>query len=318
MVRKPSSDAKHELKECAFFHRLRLRILTTGIVELPQIYYHTNMAFNIDTDIDTVSEKWLKGFVHRMEKENGIFAGLDEGNRVIKLSPTMVVKCGYGVTAQEAAAQAFAYQHLDSSIVRIPRVHRFFHDGPHAFGSWGYLFMEYIEGWSLDDLDLQVYTDLIPRIAIIIAHMESMISEIPGPPGGGRPEGYLWSDEGARTEFHSAEELNTWLNKRLSTQNTSIDITSEKLVFCHMDLCRRNMIMLPDRTICLLDFGFAGFYPRCFEVVTLDFLTTEDVGYTSQLRQRLIEELEFTDKEKEYLALLHRVRAIQARFPSAL
>jgi len=158
----------------------------------------------------------------------------------------------------------------------------------------------------------------MPQIAIIIAHMESIISETLGPLGGGRPKGYLWSDEGARAEFHSAEELNTWLNKRLTMQNTSIDVTSEKLVFCHMDLCRRNMIMLPDRTICLLHFRFAGFYPRCFEVVTLDFLMTEDVAYTDQLRQRLIEELEFTDKEKKYLTLLHRIRAIQARFPTAL
>ncbi len=142
---------------------------------------------------------------------------------------------------------------------------------------------------SLEDLDLQVYTDLIPLIAIIFAHMERMINEIPRPPGGGKPEGYLWSDESARAQFHSTEELNTWLNKRLATQNTSNDITPEKLVFCHVDLCRRNMIMLPNRTICLLDFGFVGFYPRCLEVVTLDLLTTEDVGYTSQPRQRLIE-----------------------------
>lgn len=276
------------------------------------------MAFNIDADIDTMSNEWLEGFVRRMEEENGIFAGLHEGNRLIKLSPTMVVKCGYGVTAQEAAAQTFAHQHFDHSIVKIPRVHRFFHSSPCAFGSCGYLFMDYIEGWSLEDLDLQVHADLIPRIATIIAHIECMTSDIPGPPGGGRPEGYLWSDEGARTEFHSVEELNTWLNARLAMQDKSIDITSEKLVFCHMDLCRRNMVMLPDRTICLLDFGFAGFYPRCFEVVTLDFLTTEGVEYTRQLQRRLMEVLKFTDNEKDYLALLHRVRTIQARFPSAL
>lgn len=44
------------------------------------------------------------------------------GNLVIKVSGEIAVKCGYGVTS----AEAVSYHHLDSSIVRVPRVYRFF------------------------------------------------------------------------------------------------------------------------------------------------------------------------------------------------
>jgi hypothetical protein len=78
------------------------------------------------------------------------------------------------------------------------------------------------------------------------------------------------------------------------------------------------MIMLPDRTICLVDFGFAGFFPRFFEFVSLDYLNPRDAEYTGPLREALRRELDLTEKEERLITLMHRIVAVQLRFTYAL
>ncbi|KAF2420969.1 hypothetical protein EJ08DRAFT_702309 [Tothia fuscella] len=270
----------------------------------------------MEFDINTTSETELKSLVQQKKLEYGVLAGRDEGTQVIKISDDIVVKWG-SLTASEVATQEFAYRNFDSTICRVPKVYRYFHDALDQSFSRGYLFMEYLNGWVLDDLDLAIHTDIIPRVTSIISHLQSFSSDVPGPLEKGRPRGYIWSDDGARTVFHSTQELNTWLNKRLEIHKKTIDITSEELVFCHMDLCRRNMIMLPDRTICLVDFGFAGFYPRFFELVSLNYLNPCDAELTPPLRESSERVLKITKKEKEMMQLMHRVVAVQLRFPYA-
>ncbi len=50
------------------------------------------------------------------------------GNSVLKLSDTVAVKFGNGVTKYEADSQEKAYQVLDHDIVRVPKVYDFFED----------------------------------------------------------------------------------------------------------------------------------------------------------------------------------------------
>lgn len=42
-----------------------------------------------------------------------------------------------------------------------------------------------------------------------------------------------------------------------------------KLVMCHLDIAPRNLMLLPDGSLCFLDWAFAGFYPSIFEIYTL-------------------------------------------------
>jgi hypothetical protein len=176
--------------------------------------------------------------------------------------------------------------------------------------------MEYLLGWTLDDLDLDIHTDVIPRIAKVIAHLGGIAggAQVPGPVGGGKPQGYLWSDFGSRTIFRSIDDMNTWLNKRLALRDKSIDLTSQKLVFCHLDLSRRNMIMLPDRSICLVDFGCAGYFPRFFELVSLFHLNPRDAEYTEPLLQAVTKQLDLSEEEQSLAALMHEVVAVNLRF----
>ncbi len=63
--------------------------------------------------------------------------------------------------------------------------------------------MEYISGQLLQNLDLKVKVDIIPRIAKIIEHLGQIQDShaVPGPIGGGEPQGYLFSDDGAKRIF---------------------------------------------------------------------------------------------------------------------
>lgn len=107
----------------------------------------------------------------------------------------IAVKYGYGVTTSEAVTQEFAYQNVDRSIARVPRIHCFFQDESDKSWPRGYLFMEYISGKNVQDLDLglDINKEIIPRIATIISHLGQISgSQIPGPLGGDACRGYLW------------------------------------------------------------------------------------------------------------------------------
>ncbi|KAI9748178.1 MAG: hypothetical protein M4579_007290 [Chaenotheca gracillima] len=267
-------------------------------------------------DVLTASEEWLVDFVHRTEAEHGMVGGLREGNRVIKLSDTIAVKYGYSVSIEEAATQDFAHQNVKSSIVRIPKVYRYLVAGTEPRRNKGYLFMEYVPGRTIDALDLSIHEDIVPRIAKIIEHLGQILGDgIPGPVGGGEPQGYLWGDDGADAIFGSVEELNAWLNKRLALRDKSIDVTPYPLVLCHMDLCRRNMILDEEtNAIWLLDWGFAGFYPRFFEIYTLRWSPPYDPSYKEPLITATEELLKVTDEERRLKPLMQIARAAQLRY----
>jgi hypothetical protein len=50
-----------------------------------------------------------------------------------------------------------------------------------------------------------------------------------------------------------------------------------------MDLVRRNIFLLPDSTICFVDWAFAGFFPEIFEVHTFRELRAHDKLWFVQL-----------------------------------
>jgi hypothetical protein len=58
--------------------------------------------------------------------ESQLIGGSKYGNRIIKVSENLVVKFGPGVSSHEAMNQTKARELVDSRIVQIPRVHRFF------------------------------------------------------------------------------------------------------------------------------------------------------------------------------------------------
>lgn len=59
------------------------------------------------------------------------------------------------------------------------------------------------------------------------------------------------------------------MTKRLQRGNSSIDLASYPLILSHGDVCRRNMILESDGSLCLLDWGYSGLSPHYFELATL-------------------------------------------------
>lgn len=178
--------------------------------------------------------------------------------------------------------------------------------------------MDYVPGKRLDSLELDENTadDLTSRVANIITHLHGIKgADIPGPVGGGIPWGYLWGDEGAKTAFGSTCGVNRWLNKRLGLINKRIDLSPYSLVFCHMDLCRRNLILTENDLLYLLDWDSAGFFPRFYEIASISCYTDSSVYRDSpSLLEAVNDEIHLTDEEKHCTELLMRARAASLRY----
>ncbi|OBT77589.1 hypothetical protein VF21_04587 [Pseudogymnoascus sp. 05NY08] len=273
-------------------------------------------------DVHSSSEDMLTELCHQTEKLNGIIGGYKEAIRVIKLSNDIAIKVGRGVTAAEARTQEFAHQHVNPSIVHVPQVYRFFERDydPRWSSSVGYLFMEYVPGQTLAELDLDLRENIVPRIAQIIAHLgqievrNDLKDAVPGPIGGGSPRGSLGGEDGARATFTCVSDLNAWLNKRLALQEKSIDLHDSPLVLCHLDLARRNMILRDDNTISLVDWGCAGLYPRFYETITIPYLSPWDALYQKRLIEATNTLLSLTDEENRLARLVQIARSVSLRY----
>lgn len=210
-----------------------------------------------DLDYNTASIEELVDFCRASAHR-----ALPGSSHVIRLSQTTVAKFGTGVRQAEADNQEVAFRLLNPHIVRIPQVFRFL---KHQIGpdtEEGYLIMEYIDGQAPKP---DSYIDLTTRLLPILKQFRTIQSDIPGALGGGPAYGIFWENDFPK--FSSRDEFDAWINKRLLNQRNSI--LGQSLSICHMDLAPRNILELPDRSICLLDWANAGFYPPVFEEVIL-------------------------------------------------
>lgn len=272
----------------------------------------------ITWDVHTSSEELLVEICEKAEKENGHYYNYGRGYVWVKLSDDITVKYGYLVKEQEARTQEFAHKNTDPTIVHVPRVYRFFdRNEPGDRSKKGYLFMEYVSGPTLEEIDLDKRNDMIPRVAQIIAHLGQIQGgQVPGPIGGGFAQGYLYSDDGADVTFASISGFNAYLNRRLAVYQKSIDLSGCPLVLCHMDLAPRHFILQDDGTISLVNWNDAGLYPRVFEVRVLSYL--QSPWYGTPEKPILVQEivatlLGLTGEEERLMGLLEFVRTVNVR-----
>jgi aminoglycoside phosphotransferase (APT) family kinase protein len=265
-------------------------------------------------DIATADEEWLIDLCHQAENEGGMIGGEKYGHKIIKINDRIAVKYG-GVQASEATTQEFAFNHVDRKIVHVPKVYRFI-ESQQSANPRGYLFMEYVQGQSLKNLDLEIHRDIPSRVTKILAHLGQIKgpAPIPGPIRGGEPQGYLFGDDGAKTIFSSIEDLNIYMNKRLKYRNDSIDLTPYALVLCHGDICRRNLILESDGSLCLIDWGYSGLYPRFFELATISCVFPYDAAFEKPVIREFEKLLGLTDQEKQDMKLTLCVRGANLRW----
>lgn len=203
-----------------------------------------------------------------------------------------VVKFGVGVKEEEANNQRRAYELLNPSAVRIPRVYRFSVDE-----RFGYLVMEYMKGQVLDPLD---DLDCIYKIVYMLAQLAEINSCIPahlvvvdhvvffGLTGKYFPLvlSTIWKDFSI-AEYHEA------------TRKWHLKITGSE--YAIHDVAPRNILWLEDGSICLLDWKSAGFYPRILEVC----MQRINVGMDGHFNELLLASMErLTDKEEAQAQLV--------------
>jgi hypothetical protein len=187
-----------------------------------------------------------------------------------QISDKVVVKFGLGVYQQEAENQAHARRHVDSSVLYVPQVFRFFRDVLDGT-NMGFVVMEYICGVGLDTLDVGSDSSIAKRTMDAVRHLSTIpvaTHRGPGPVEGGAARGYLWSDDGTGRTLESVSDMENWFNMRLAVikQPPLSFARHQHLTMRHMDLVRRNIYILPDSRICFFDWAYAGFYPSIFEI----------------------------------------------------
>ena len=150
---------------------------------------------------------------------------------------------------------------------------------------------------------------MLPRVVASLNAVHSISSNHPGPVSGGEAHDNLWSEYGSGTTFHNVNDLESYLNERLVYFKSPIHVPKEDLCLCHMDVAPRNfMIDLPGK-LCLLDWATAGFYPRYFELWSIDF-AQHVMG--SSIGPNLLRSLKATSAEMlevQKLSLVYRFNA---------
>jgi hypothetical protein len=232
-----------------------------------------------------------------------LIAGSDYGNRIVRLSDTLVAKYGMGVWSEEARNQEYAYVHTDRSILCVPRVYRYFEDHSQD--------MEYVWGTRLDSVEIDPYiTEAVARAIVHLSTIKVPASQGPGSVVQGVARGYLWPPEGVT--FNAFEDMQAWLNSRLAVVGEErLDLKSHSLVMRHMDLVPRNIILKPDSSVCFLDWALAGFYPELFEIRYLRDLHPVDPAWSAFLLKYMRQP---TVDEEQILALLAISAAVNERY----
>ncbi|KAL5500846.1 hypothetical protein ACEPAH_9233 [Sanghuangporus vaninii] len=152
-----------------------------------------------------------------------------------------------------------------------------------------YLVQQYIPGRVLLDIWSQLGWWMRLRIAITLRfyiHELRCISSragpppFPGPPSNdGTPQlctGRLFTGEGSGP-FHSYREMSRWYQNRLLVmqrfRKEGLDCApfdgNAPLVFTHMDLHPRNIILGDDGQLWIVDWSDAGWYPSWFEATSM-------------------------------------------------
>lgn len=178
------------------------------------------------------------------------------GNKVLRLSDELVVKFGFGLSQDEARNQIKAYELVDQRAVRVPRIYDWF-----EHNSLGYIVMEFAEGTTASSLD---QPSLAQSLSEIIHYFQSLRSDRIGPLAQGPYHPIIFGEDDPPI-FQTTSDMEIWLNERLMDASAEISLRQFPLVLCHLDLTCRNILWQPGKPPCVLDWGWAGFYPRFFE-----------------------------------------------------
>ncbi|KAF2248726.1 hypothetical protein BU26DRAFT_564427 [Trematosphaeria pertusa] len=252
---------------------------------------------------NTATEDEIIQHCLRSNPDRDVVSELDGGLSVVRISEDAVVKCGFGVSQFEAANQQRAYEILDPAIIRVPRVYRFF-----VRDLNGYLIMEYIDGQPVSStMDPDAY---LQPMAKVLKIFEQVQRAKPGPFHKSVAFGQLWLDYDPIAPA-AVSDIEEYYNKRQLKNSTHLNLAGYPLIFCHLDIAPRNILVLGDGSLCLIDWNSAGFYPRLFERTALAINVRAENDWNTKLLA-LLDGLD--EGEKSQAQLLERAYYLGQRY----
>ncbi len=251
---------------------------------------------------DDATENDIIRHCSRDNPDRIVVSQVSGGGSVIRIFPDTVVKRSYGMTEYDAINQMKAYELIDPTIVRVPRVFRYFRNK-----DVGYLLMEYIEGRLLDSIDDKA--PYLRQIVRILEHLATIQSDEPGPLGRGLAQGLLWI-EADLISPKTIQDIEHYYNTR-QLKSDNLHLSGYPLVLCHLDIAPRNIIVLPDDSLCLIDWIDAGFYPRIFERCTFRLNSKAPSDWNGQLLTLLPK---LSEDEMTQVQLLQRAHYLGIKY----
>ncbi|KAL5480167.1 hypothetical protein ACEPAI_1437 [Sanghuangporus weigelae] len=205
---------------------------------------------------------------------------------VAKIASDVVAKSSFTTGTYERLSAELVRRYTFVPVPMHERVFRYRHEV--------YVIQQYIPGRALLDVWSQLSWWMRLRVIITlrfyIRELRSISSRagpppFPGPPSDdGTPQkctGRLFTEDGSSGPFHSYLEMSRWYRNRLLCMQRYRDEgfdsaqfdDSAPLVFTHMDLHPRNIILGDDGQLWIVDWTHAGWYPSWFESASMTLFT---------------------------------------------
>lgn len=242
--------------------------------------------------------------------------------RTRRLSDCIVCKKITFDGEREYKNQLFAWKTLRSRALQIPQPIRYFESDDGTGRLSGYLVMEFVNGTPVDQALGRVDAKTVVQ-AIRSLHQQPLdvARDRPGSFAGGRAEGFPWGQDGA-IEFGTLHGLEVAVNARLeryacmeriAPSDYTMGLEGQELVPCHMDLALRNILLLEDNTIAIVDWMTLALYPRVFETASLYFLAKTAPKDQKDLQEDIYRLANDTDDERD-VKMLNVVHSMSTQY----
>lgn len=242
-------------------------------------------------------------------------------SRVRRLSETVLGKRIGHDGLREYHNHCFAWENFNCPYLRVPEPIRFVESPGRASSSSGILIMEHLQGTALDSITNEWDSKIIECVAQAIRYLHNHAMKIScantiGSFTDSHTDGFPWGQNGVRS-FRDIHGLESAVNSRLaictSPAHGTIHLQGEELAFCHMDLAPRNILLLKDGTIAIVDWMTLAIYPVIFEWANLAFLARTARPHEKKFLEAVCQRISDCKSEEE-VRMLNIVHTISMQY----
>ena len=246
--------------------------------------------------------------------------------QVKRISEHVVLKRRIVSTEREYQNLAFVWNLCDHDVLRVPEPIRQFQGRDESGFLFGYLLMEYLPGFNVEDLLKTKSSDAVEDISkkgfeaiVHLQHRSRNICSRPGPLNGGIAKGFPWGEYGASSQFSSLQHLQNCLRERLSKRDGPLTFgftMMSDLVLCHLDLVPRNIIITHGNVVGILDWETLAIYPPIFELAALSyakFVVTQQDWFFIQALENHLKEVSTTEDSGDMNDSIAKLGIVQTR-----